>query len=284
MPGPGLLLTSILLPAAVAAVVMLLLGHRRGEWGAAAGLTLGYLAGEFAHRGVPGFPPAEATQWAPIVVVAACVAAVVAAALAVPDSVRWGGRAVLAAGALVLLLRPLVAHTWTPSQSAIWIAGLTVAALVQRGLLGSFVPDQDRGRGFLPLAALAGCSAAAVAASGSLALGLATGGLAAAALGGASVAALRAGRALGPASLTPVWIALSFLIVAAATYSSLPWWSAALLAAAPAAVRVVPEARLSGRPWWVAEGLRGAAVAAVGVIAIAVAAWLSYTPASDLPY
>lgn len=82
MPDPSfvlpLLLQSVLVPAAVCAALLLLLGHTRRDWSAPVAIAGGFLASMAAtYHAQWSFPPHQALDWMPLVVLATLCAIVV---------------------------------------------------------------------------------------------------------------------------------------------------------------------------------------------------------------
>src|SRR5688572_16651990 len=132
------ILLGVLLPAAVAAVTVLIGALFRPSRLRRAlvplGIGLGFAAGFVALlQRVPPVPPLDSVDWL-------CYAALAAGAVAAIDSMSWHGvsnifalRLVRFVAALILssvlvwlLVRPLLVFNWTGRTGYLWIAGITI--------------------------------------------------------------------------------------------------------------------------------------------------------------
>ncbi len=126
---------TILLPAILSGLVFVVarqLDVRRsidGYWGAAVALALGYIAGHIGTLGTPAYPPVEATPWLVYIAVAGLVIGGIENNWRDKTWLTWGVRTVLLALMGWLLLRPLIAYTWSTVQSFGWVVGLVAYAL-----------------------------------------------------------------------------------------------------------------------------------------------------------
>ena len=273
MIAPATLFLGLGVPLLLAAGIVLVARTGAAEqsgWLAGLAVAVGYAAGHVGFLGWPAFPARAAEQWVPHL-------ALVAAALAWLSSrfapaASWAIRVVWIGVGLGLELRPMIEHQWSGAVSAAWIAALTGAVLAICLGLDWAMPRLEPRSAWSALACMFAGTAASLALSGSLALGLVAGSAAAAAAGGLAAALIGRGRVqVGrESSLVLVTIAAG-LLICGAFYSALPTVSALLLLAAPLAPLVVP-ARILGR-----SAVRGALLAAGIVAAIAaLAAAIAY--------
>jgi len=123
------------LPALVAGSILVVAWQLEGRWaldrsyGAALALGIGYIVGHIATLGSPAFPPVEATQWLVYIALASLVIGVLETKWREIRWLTWAVRTGLLTVMSWLLLRPLIAYSWTTLQSGAWIAGLLVGAL-----------------------------------------------------------------------------------------------------------------------------------------------------------
>ena len=129
------LLWNLLAPAIVSASAIALgrrigrsfPGGRRGRWGVAAGMGLGYLVGHSGLLGMPGFPPIGAKERVAWLALGAGVVGLVEATWTLPRRSSWAVRGLFVAGLLGVLLRSKVERGWAGPEAAVWLAGLWVA-------------------------------------------------------------------------------------------------------------------------------------------------------------
>jgi len=273
------LVFGLVVPALLAAVIVVAgrgAATDRLGWLAGAALVLGYVCGHVGFLGWPALPARTAEQWIPY---AALTALTVSALGHWPARTpRWPGwlmRAAVLGVALVLWLRPTMTYQWTGLASSGWLAGLLGLALGVCFGLERVLPALDpRAAWVAILCTLAGL-AAALALSGSLALGEIAGSAAAAAGGGfvASLGPTR--RPIGRTSILALVTLLSGFLVCGAFYSELPRASALLLLGAPFAARAVPRSLAQRSPW---AGILAAGAVVLLVAAIAVAVAVASSP------
>jgi hypothetical protein len=254
-------------------------GRTGGRWGLPLGLGIGYALGhagasEWLTSGeLPSIPPLNATDWLPWLALAAMVLGLLESLWPSPAWARWENRLLLVGATLWLLIGPLYQSLWEPAQwkGAVWVCGLGAGILVFWGLLEGL--SGRRGRAMLlPLAVLAGGTAAALVLSRFLVLGECGMGLAAAL--GAAWLVSRWWVELSPAGggVPVVGVLLAGLILGGFFYAELPASSAILLALAPLALlvdRIGPVARWPG---WAGGLARLAAVLVPVGAAVALAA------------
>jgi len=275
------LLLGFLVPAVVAAAVLLCAWRRPGSSGepraGIGGLAVasGYVVGQVGLRGLGPWPPVEASGWLPYVALAAALLGTFdrETGAATRLVLRLFGATVIVGG-LWLLLRGRMIHAWSSGQSAAWLAGLGAGILLLWLALERGLPALPLRSSWLTLVVVAAGSAATITASGSLLLGLLGAALAAACTGAASVAAFVTSRRLERASTLALTSMLAGLVLAAYFYSDLPGWSALLLALAIVAPLLVPRRLLRRRGDLAATFLHGlaAAVPAGAALALAIAA------------
>jgi len=264
MIEPLALLVGLGVPALLAAAIVTV-GRNpaagRAGWIAGAALGAGYVAGHAGFLGWPAFPARVAEQWLPY-------AAALGAALGVltaraPRWLGWALRIALLATGLALWLKPVMTYRWTGAISAVWLAGLLLAALAVGAGLDRVLPALAPPAAWTVLATTFAGTALALALSGSLALGQLAGSAAAAASGGLVASLVVTSHPVGRDSVLVIVVLSVGLVLCGTFYSELPRTSALLLGAAPLAASVVPaSAHARG-------GVRGAlcVAAAVGIVA-----------------
>ncbi len=193
---PSWFLWGLALPAAIAAVGVILLGrlmrspqHAGAALGWAIGLPLALAVGYLATFGPPRWPPNTANHWLLVAIVPATAAVGVLAALVsgrrrTGDAAAWAARALLACAIPPLLLRAFLRYHWSTGEAVAWLIGLPLLGLA--AWFGMHRLAARRPGPAIPFV-LAGTAlglAGATVASGSITLGQLTAVLAAAALGG----------------------------------------------------------------------------------------------------
>jgi hypothetical protein len=268
MIAPSALFFGLVVPALVAAAIVLAgrtAAAPRSAWIAGAALAAAYALGHAGFHGRPAIPPRAVEEWIPLAAGVAAVAGVVTARSA--PWLGWILRTAVLGASLALWLGPMMTHRWTAAHSAAWLGGLLGLALAALS----------------PLAAWSACAtalggtAAALALSGSVALGQLAAAGAAAAGGGLAATAVRATSPIGRASVADVAVLGAGLVVCGTFYSELPRSSAVLLFLAPLAAGLVPAGRTAGVRGAVAVLGAVGLVAAVAV-ALAFAASPAYSP------
>ena len=213
-------------------------------------LGLGYFSGHFLITGWTPFPPADTTNWLPYFGLAAAVLGAFWGAFP-KAATAWVSLALLAVGALRLLLEPKFRYGWAAGQGWIGVIGLgfgvvvlgiTLCALVRRSSATIEVP-------LVLLVVGAGISGALML-SGSFLLGQ-FGAVFAGAIFAALVFSLR--WPAGIEGSAPVFaVLLGVLLVSGYFFADLPGPSAVLLAGAPV-LALIPTGRVSG---WLSAALR----------------------------
>jgi hypothetical protein len=189
-----------------------------------------------------------------------------------PGWARWENRLLLAGAMSWLILGPLFQSIWEPEPriGAAWIIGLAAATLALWGCLEGLACGRGRGL-LLPMALVAGGTAAVLVLSRSLVLGECALGLTSA-LGVAWVVSRwRTSLTLAAGGVPIVVLVLAGLIFGGLFYAEVPKASGGLLALSPLAVlidRIGPIARW--RPW--ASSLAALLAVLVPVAAAAVLA------------
>jgi hypothetical protein len=185
---------------------------------------------------------------------------------------RWENRAMLTGATLWLVLGPLFQSLWEPEprQGVAWMIGLGVGMLAFWGTLEAL--SARRGRGMLlPMAVLAGGTAAVLVLSRVLVLGECAMTLAAA-LGVAwLVARWRTDLTLAVGGVPVVTVVLAGLILGGRFYGEMPRASALLLALAPLAVLIDRVGPIRRWPGWASSVARVTAVLVPVAVAAAVA-------------
>ena len=101
-------------------------------------LGLGYFSGHLLITGLTPFPPADTTNWLPYFGLA--VAGLGAFWARFPKvAAAWASLALLAIGALRLLLEPKFRYGWAAGQGWIWVIGLGFAVVLLGVILGALV-------------------------------------------------------------------------------------------------------------------------------------------------
>jgi hypothetical protein len=270
--------------SAVSCVVVLILarlagGRTGGRWGLPLALGIGYALGhagasEWLTSGeLPPIPPLNATDWLPWLALVAMIVGLVEALWPSPAWARWENRLLLTVATLWLLIGPIYRSLWEPEQwkGAVWVCGLGAGILVFWGVLEGL--SCRRGRGMLlPLAVLAGGTAAALVLSRFLVLGECAIGLAGAL--GAAWLVSRWWVELSPSGggVPVVALLLAGLILGGFFYAELPAPSALLLAVAPLALLVDRLGPVARWPGWAAGLARFVAVLVPVGAAVALAA------------
>ena len=196
-------------------------------------IGLGYLSGHLFITGRFGFPPADTTNWLPCFALAAAALGAFFASLRLPAWARLFLFAMLAAGALRLLLKPKFQYGWSLGQGWAWVVSLALGIVLLAIVLDALArrPETAMALPFY-LLLVSAATFGALMLSGSMLLGqFAT--VLAAAVFGTIVLTLR-GISVGPA-LAPLFsLLLGALLISGYFFAELPAMSAALLAFAPA--------------------------------------------------
>lgn len=240
-------LAGIALPAAVAGVLLLVLGRLAGGrgWAAALAVGCGQLAGHVGVRGWRGWEPKESTDWIAVGAAAGLVAGVFGLTRHGPLALRLLLRWLAALGAAWLIAGRSLANrgdaTEVLGRMALVAAGAALgwSLLESRRYAGG---DWPAAASPLLLTVAAGCAALAIGLSGSVLLARLAGVLAAALCAAWVVTALRLAPPLLPGAAPVVALALLGLLLAASIHARLPVVAALLLACAA----VVPPPRASG--------------------------------------
>ncbi len=187
--------------------------------------VIAFVAARWLTVGAPRLPPLEALDWPVPLAVAGLVAAWVGGA---GQIVSMG----MAIWALSALLQPRMQHGWSPDDAMMrGIAAAASASVVWTFLhrTSTSVPTREFAPG---LALLAGASAVAIAATGSVELAR-TAGMLAAATGGVAFAAFRVGKTDARPFVDVFALPWLALIGGAVLYSELPVWAAGAILASP---------------------------------------------------
>lgn len=281
----------ILLPGGVAAVV-LAAGWRpwnrtaeAGKSGLAAGaVAMGgaLIAAQAAIVGIE-VPPIQAGDWLALLLAAAVLLGLVDALFALPGWLRWWLKGTLSAALPLLLLMPLLRHTWSAGEAAAILGALSLGTL---GLWRTLDRLSERVRGAgLPLAlgVVTSGSAAVLAVSGSASLGQLGGALAVAVGVALIVGLLKPSFSLARGAVPPLTVGLTGLWLNGTFYADVPPASLILLFAAPAFAligQLKPIASL--KPWQTALLRAGAVV--LPLAAAAIIAYSASPPVFDEPY
>lgn len=273
-----------ILPAAVIAMVVaagvsgvaLFWGKERTR-GAFAPLAIGiaYFAGHLFVAGRVSFPPTDTTNWLPYFALATAVLGAFCALWAIKSWSRALIFAVVAIGALRLLLRPKFQYGWSPGTGWMWVAGLGAAMLLLAIILDALLRRSST-TVEVPVFLLVVCAGTfgALMLSGSVLLGQLAAVLGAAVFGTLvfAVRQINLGRGIVPVSS----LLLGTLLVSGYFFAELPAASALLLGFAP----VLALAPISPRRKLLAFAIRTALVSAP-VAAALIVAFRSSPPLSD---
>jgi hypothetical protein len=221
----------------VALVAAMLARWLRVNWAKQLAFALavgaGYAMGHAKCAGWPVFPPGDATHWLLFSALASIAFGFVFGLF--PE--RWASSwlasfGVLLLGTLSLLLAPKFKHGWTIGQGVLWIATLTLAAVVMAWSLNAILRPRESRFPLLWLLVICGGTSAALAMSGSMLLGQLAAVLAAVVLG---IMVASAAGAPVECAVVPALSTLFIGVVACGYfYAELPWSSALLLVLAPA--------------------------------------------------
>ena len=242
-----------------------------GNWGGALGFMLGYLIAHAATVGWPPLLPVDVTQWLPYLAGAAGGVGVLDSLWGDKHRLRLAIRLFVSAGAVWLLLRPILEHTWTPTQGTVWVV-LLALALFATWISLDALAKPVRGAS-VPLAmfivAVGGSVVLLVSKTASLAQLC---GAVAAMTGVSMLVAWRIpAMSLVPGATAVVAMLFGCLWLEGYLYAEVPGVSAVLLAAAPAGLWIGQMPWLRGMGAWRAVLVRGAAVLVPTLIALAVA-------------
>jgi hypothetical protein len=239
------------------------------------GLGLAYLSGHLMIAGWVTFPPADTTNWLPYFALLAALLGASCSLVATKAWVRVFIFALVAAGALRLLLKPKFQYGWSLGEGWLWVAGLvcvfvllafTLDALGRRPIMVVELPA------FLLMTA--GGTFGALMLSGSILLGQFAAVLSGAVLGSLVFATGKV--ALGRGIIPVFSLLLGTLIVCGYFFAELPPASAILLVLAPA-MALIPV-RLSAR--LVAFGVR-AVLVIIPILAALVLAFRASPPLGE---
>ncbi len=272
-----LLTWNLLAPALVtAAAIACCRRAGRGRSGVAAGLALGYVAGQWGLFGWPGFPDLDANRPTAWLALVAAVLGIVEASRALPRPATWAARAALVASLLALLLRPQMESGREAFEAGGWLFGLWAAVLATWWNLEE-QGERLTGPGWVvPLGLIALGWGAVLAISGDAGKGQLEGVLAASLLGALPTVGLRPGPALSKGGSAVASTVLGGLGVAGFFDSGVPVLAASLMVLAPWALWVDRIGIIRRRSYWTRSAIRCLAVLlAVGAAVIAAEAGAS---------
>ncbi len=281
----------ILLPAGVAAAA-LAAGWRPwdrraevGKAGPAAGAVAfggALIAAQAAIVGIE-VPPVQAGDWLALLLAAAVLLGLIDSLLELPAWLRWWLKGTLSVAVPLLLLMPLLQHTWSAGEAAAILGALTLGTF---GLWWTLdrLADRITGAGLpLALGVVTAGSAAVLAVSGSASLGQLGGALAVAVGVALLVGLLKPSFSLARGAVPPLTVGLTGLWLNGAFYADVPPASLVLLFAAPAFAligQIKPIASL--KPWQTALLRAGAVV--LPLAAAAIIAYSASPPVFEEPY
>ena len=231
-------------------------GGRRGRWGIAAGLGLGYLAGHVGILGWPALPTLESKEWVAWLVLAATAIGIVETTADLPRWSRWTLRSLFVAVGLELVLRSMIENAWTPTESTAWLVGLEVALLASWWNL-EVQAERLSGPGWVvPLGLVSVGWAVVQTLGGGASAGQLDGVLASTFLGALTTVGLRPGPALSRGGPPVALTALAGLGLTGYFYAEVPPSSAVLLALAPWAPWVDRIGLIRRRSYWTRASVR----------------------------
>jgi hypothetical protein len=245
--------------------------------GALAPLAIGlaYLAGHFVITGRVTFPPADTTNWLPYFALTGAVLGASCALVATKPWARVLIFALVAAGALRLLLKPKFQYGWSLGEGWLWVGCLVFAFVLLAVVLDALV--QRPAPVFeMPAFLLIMCAGTfgALMLSGSMLLGQFAAVLGAAIFGSLILTARKVALGRG---IVPVFsLLMGTLLVSGYFFAELPPASAVLLAFAPV-LALIP---IGAPSKLLAFGVRTALVS----VPIAVALVLAFRSSPPLSY
>ena len=231
-------------------------GGRRGRWGVAAGLGLGYLAGHVGILGWPGFPTLESKEWVAWLVLPASVLGVVETSVGLPRWSSWTARGLLVALILGLVLRSKVENAWTIAESAAWLGGLEVALLASWWNLEAQAHRLSGPGWVVPLGLASAGWAVVQTLGGGASAGQLDGVLASTFLGALTTLGLRPGLALSKGGPPVALTVLAGLGLTGYFYAEVPALSAVLLTLAPWAPWIDRIGVIRRRSYWTRASVR----------------------------
>ena len=259
MPTPKWFLLGVLLPAAIAAGVVLLAALTRKrhpdsrvtDVGSALGIGGAFIVGFWAASDWPSVPPRQANEWLAVVLLPA--AFVVACLGTLPrrgTRSAWAGRVLLGTAIVPLLARPVIENEWSAQQALVYMDGAIL--LLLGGWLAMAHLARKQPSTALPLVMMltGGAIGVTLMMSGTNVLGqyaLSTAG----ALGAVAIVGLCWRSRHGAAGAVDVAaVVLAALLTGGMLYADLPLWNALLLSGAPllAWIGMMPGVR-DWRPW-----------------------------------
>jgi hypothetical protein len=237
----------------------------RGALGPLA-IGLAYLSGHLVITGWVSFPPTDTTNWLPYFALAAAVLGASCGVLAIKAWVRVVIFALVAAGALRLLLKPKFLYGWSLTEGCIWVACLAGAMVLLAVILDALVRRSATAIE-MPAFLLIICAGTfgALMLSGSMLLGQFAAVLGAAVFGSLVFTARKVALGRG---IVPVFsLLVGALVVSGYFFAELPATSAVLLAFAPI-LTLIPIGLPSKL---LASGIRAALVSVPILIALVLA-------------
>ena len=267
-------LYTAVLPAFIAAIALVVAWRLRATrpadyWGPAVGLGLGYITGYLGILGWPMFPPLEATQWLFSIAVAGLTLGIAERWWRRHQSITWTVRFLIAGAVSWVLLRPLMAYSWSPLVSVAWTTGFTAGSVgfwkIQQRLDGYAAPRFHA----LLLTVLGTTESIVIGLSSSVALAQLQGVLTAA-VAATLVVAWRFPRALDSLNAGIPLVSVLFVAHGAAAFffAEMPAASAVLLGLAPLGALLAWRGRKNPRA--MAAGLLAALVLEAAAIAVVI--------------
>lgn len=292
MPGPIDILLAVIVPSALALVVLAvsrgLGGASAGAWtcrGAALAVAGAFVAAYVARRGWPQVAPHEAQGFLPHGALAGALAALVLSLSRVPGWARWLAAAASAVAAAWLLLRfrfsiPAEFGGWSGVGGAGLVALHALGILALWALLEPLAAGDDSPALPLALAAAAGLAGPVLGFRGSQDFSLIAAALSGALAGAALVAWWFGGSSLRRGAVLVFAVAHGGLLIGAAHLTELEPYAAATLAATPllAWVAMVPPLRSMRPP---VRALLTSAVVAAPALAVLIPAALRFFATPD---
>ena len=236
---------------------------------------LGYLSGHLFITGRFGFPPADTTNWLPCFALAGAALGAFFPSLRLPAWARLFLFAMLAAGALRLLLKPKFQYGWSLGQGWTWVVSLAFGIVLLAIVLDALArrPATAVALPFY-LLLVSAATFGALMLSGSMLLGQFATVLAAANFGTIVLTLRRI--SVGPAIAPLFSLLLGALLISGYFFAELPAMSAALLAFAPALALTPSDQTGTVRAFFIRTALMSLPIIAALVLAFRASPPLDY--------
>lgn len=252
---------------------------RRGRWGVAVGLGLGYFAGHLGVLGWPGIPTLDAKEWVAWLVLAAMLLGILESGVSLPGVATWGLRGLFVAGTLGLLLRSKMENAWTLGESVAWLGGLWLVLLISWWNLEAQAERLSGPGWVVPVGLVSAGWVVVQVLGGGASLGQLEGVLTSTLLGALLTVGLRPGSTLSKGGTAVVWTVLAGLGLTGYYYSEVPAPVALLLVAAPWAPWVDRVGFIRRRSYWTRASVRFLTV----LLTVGVAVFLADSSSTPRP-